>query len=158
MLNENDSSKIRCTASIAALPAKVWEALTSTAFTQQYWAGRHIVSTWKPGASVQMLKADGHVEWEGEIVKAAAPRLLTYTFLVPRVEPGATEPESLVTFELIPVSIATEVSLTHEGFPPDSANFRCMSKAWPAILGNLRNLLETGKTSELSAWEALQVS
>src|SRR4030095_8007184 len=137
-MNAADRTKFTCTSYICASPQRVWEALTSAAFTQQYWAGRHIVSTWKPGASVQMLKADGHVEWEGEIVKAAAPRVLSYPFLVPRVEPGATEPESLVTFELIPVSIATEVSLTHEGFPPDSANFRCMSKAWPAILGNLR--------------------
>lgn len=35
---------------IASTPEKVWEALTSSQFTSQYFFGRQVESDWKAGA------------------------------------------------------------------------------------------------------------
>jgi uncharacterized protein YndB with AHSA1/START domain len=153
-MNTHDRSKFTYTSRIAASPERIWEALTSAAFTQKYWAGRHIVSTWKPGASVQMLNPDGSVDWEGEVLKAAAPRVLSYTFLAPRFEPGATEPASRVTIELIPEGAAVRLTLTHDEFSPDSKTCDCVSQGWPAILDNLKRWMETGTAIDSPAWTA----
>jgi uncharacterized protein YndB with AHSA1/START domain len=153
-MNATDRSKFTCTSCIAASPEKVWEALTSAAFTQKYWAKRHIVSTWKPGASVQLLNPDGTVDWEGEVIKAAPPRVLSFTFSAPRVELGATEPPSSVTIELDPEDGGVRLILTHEGFGPESRTCDLVSRGWPAVFGNLKSLLETGKAVAAPAWAA----
>jgi uncharacterized protein YndB with AHSA1/START domain len=150
-MNSIDQSAFTYTDHVAAPPEKVWEALTSPAATQQYWAGRNIVSAWKPGASIQMLKPDGTVDWEGEIITANPPRLLSYTFLVPLVEPGATEPPSSVRIELAPDREGTRLTLTHEGFGPESRVCECVRAGWPEVLGNLKKLVETGRAAALPA-------
>ena len=43
---------------IATTPEKLWQALTDGAFTQQYWAGTRLDSTWAPGASVTFRMGD----------------------------------------------------------------------------------------------------
>jgi uncharacterized protein YndB with AHSA1/START domain len=153
-MNTHERSKITYTNTIAASPEKIWGALTSAAFTQKYWAGRHIVSTWKPGASVQLLNPDGTVDWEGEVLKAAAPRVLSFTFLAPRFEPGVTEPPSRVTIELNQEGSGTRLTLVHDGFSPDSKTCECVSQGWPAILDNLKSWIETGKALDSPAWTA----
>jgi uncharacterized protein YndB with AHSA1/START domain len=65
---------------IATTPEKLWEALTSAEFTRQYWADGSIHSDWKVGSSVKLLKADGELDWRGEILQADPPRVLAYTF------------------------------------------------------------------------------
>jgi len=153
-MNANNPAKFTYTSYVAAAPEKVWEALTSPACTERYWAGRHIVSNWKPGASVQMLKPDGSVDWEGEVIKAAPPHVLAYTFLAPRVEPGATEPPSHVTVELVSQDKAVRLTLTHDGFEPDSKTYDSIAQGWPAILSSLKSLVETGKAIEFPAWKS----
>ena len=131
-----------------------WEALTSAAFTHAYWAGRHIVSTWKPGASVQLLNPDGSVDWEGEVVTVTPPRVLSYTFEAPRVELGATEPPSRVMFDIQPEGAGARLSLIHDGFAPGSKTHDRVSDGWPGILSNLKSLLETGKAVDSPQWRA----
>jgi len=150
-MNVTDRAKFTYTIYIAASPGKVWEALTTAAFTEQYWAGRHIVSAWKPGASIQML-ADGNVDWEGEVITITPPRLLAFTFLAPRFKPGATEPPTRVTLELVPQEAAVRLTLTHEGFEPESKAFEAICLGWPAILSSLKSLVETGKGIDFPSW------
>lgn len=149
----SDWPKFTYTSYITASPEKVWEALTSAVHTQQYWAGRHIVSAWKPGASVQLLNPDGSVDWEGEIITAASPRTLSYTFLVPRVEPGATEPASRVTIELDQYHEGVRLALLHEGFGSASTIYERVKEGWPAILSGLKSLVENGKAMASPAWK-----
>jgi uncharacterized protein YndB with AHSA1/START domain len=57
------------------------------------------------------------------------------------------EPISRVAFEIEPAT-ETSVKLTvvHDGFAPDSEMLKGISQGWPAILSNLKTLLETGET------------
>lgn len=151
-MNSHDQSKFTHTSYFGAPPEKIWEALTSAAFTEKYWAGRHIVSNWKPGASVQMLNPDGSVDWEGEVLKAASPQVLSFTFQVPRFELGTTEPPSRVTIELTPEGQGTRLTLAHDEFSLESRTFDCVSQSWPAILDNMKRWVETGKAIDSPAW------
>jgi uncharacterized protein YndB with AHSA1/START domain len=126
---------------IASTPEKIWEALTGGDFTAQYWGGRRIESDWKPGSAVKHRQEDGSYEWQGEVLEADPPKLLSYTFDV--LDDG--EPASRVTFELVPFMGHVRLTLTHDDFEPGSKTFEGISQGWPAILSSLKSLLETGK-------------
>lgn len=142
---------------IAATPEKVWEALTSGEFTQQYWAGRRIQSDWQAGSPVRLVKEDGGLDWHGEVLAAEPPKLLSYTFNVDDddcecefsehdTQAGlATEKASRVTLELTPMNKQVKLTVTHDQFEPGSAVLKGVSQGWPGILSNLKTLLETGQ-------------
>ena len=58
----------------------------------------------------------------------------------------AAEPRSKVTFELEPAGPLVKLTVVHDGFEPGSAVLSSVSQGWPAILSNLKTLLETGQT------------
>jgi uncharacterized protein YndB with AHSA1/START domain len=140
---------------IATTPERLWEALTGGEFTYQYWGGRRIQSDWKPGSPVRHVKEDGSVDWQGEVLRADPPRLLSYTFEVRpdsakrevagRLVDDATEPPSRVTFELSPFMDKVKLTLTHDDFTPGSKVLEGVSQGWPAILSSLKSLLERGE-------------
>ncbi|WP_438028692.1 SRPBCC family protein [Sorangium sp. So ce233] len=125
---------------IASTPEKVWEALTTGEFTRQYWGGRTIQSEWKPGSAVKHIKEDGSFDWEGEVLAAERPKLLSYTF-------GNVlgERPSRVTFELALFGAHVKLTLTHDQFDEGSKVLPAISNGWPAILSSMKSLLETGK-------------
>jgi uncharacterized protein YndB with AHSA1/START domain len=125
---------------------KLWTALTSGDFTEQYWGGRRITSDWTVGAPVRHLQADGVAEWEGEVLQCDPPRLLSYTF----VWPGG--PKTRVTFEIQPTPTVVRLVVTHEGFEGYRKGLEGISFGWPAILSSLKSLLETGKPLDLNWW------
>ena len=58
----------------------------------------------------------------------------------------AAEPRSKVTFELEPAGPLVKLTVVHDGFEPGSLVLSSVSQGWPAILSNLKTLLETGET------------
>jgi hypothetical protein len=42
-----------------------------------------------------------------------------------------------------------ELTVTHDGFAPNSTVLPAVSEAWPAVLSSLKTLLETGSTCGL---------
>jgi hypothetical protein len=46
---------------------------------------------------------------------------------------------------LEPYGAVVKLTLTHEGFDEGSKMLPAVSKGWPAILSNLKSLLETGR-------------
>lgn len=143
---------------IATTSEKLWEALTSAEFTQQYWGRdwprigsiRSIESDWKAGSPVRMVLGDGEVEWWGEVLQADPPRTLSYTFCV---EMG-TETRSRVRFEIEPSGPVVKLTLTHDRFEPEAtaeALAGAISSGWPAILSSMKTLLERGRALELGA-------
>lgn len=141
---------------IATTADKLWEALTSGAFTYQYWGGRRIESDWRVGSAVRHVKEDGGLDWRGEVLAADPPRLLSYTFEVvdaeecglegePGAEAEAQEPASRVTFEIRPFMGRVKLTVTHDRFEPGSKVLAGVSQGWPAILSSLKSLLERGE-------------
>ena len=61
------------------------------------------------------------------------------------------EPRSKVTFAIEPFGGTVKLTVVHDDFVPDSEMLKGIREAWPAILPNLKTLLETGQTLPLAA-------
>ena len=79
-----------------------------------------------------------------EDVEADRPRRLSYTFQHITNEEARRERPSRVTFVLEPFGKLVKLTLTHEGFAPDSVVLNGISKGWPAIMSSLKSMLESG--------------
>lgn len=133
---------------IGAPPERVWDALTQSEFTRQYWGGGVIESEWKVGSKIT-VKAEGtRMDVAGEILQCEKPKLLSYTW---KTATTGNEPPSRVTFELQGMGWATRLTLTHDQFPEGSKSLEAISSGWPGILANMKTLLETGKPL-ISSW------
>ncbi|QOZ75091.1 ATPase [Bradyrhizobium sp. CCBAU 53351] len=129
---------------IETTPEKLWEALTSSAFTRQYWFDTEVRSDWKVGSPFALVMG-GKVTDTGEILEADRPRRLSYTFKHELMEEMRNEAATKVVFTLAPFGNLVKLTVTHEGFAAGSKLLDGISKGWPAILSGLKSLLETGK-------------
>ena len=129
---------------IETTPEKLWEALTSSAFTRQYWFDTEVRSDWKVGSPFALVMG-GKVTDTGEILEADRPRRLSYTFKHELMEEMRNEAATKIVFTLAPFGNLVKLTVTHEGFAAGSKLLDGISKGWPAILSGLKSLLETGK-------------
>lgn len=135
---------------IATTPEKLWEALTKGDFTKTYWFGRDLQSDWKKGSSVIFKDESGNITDKGLVLKCEPFTLLSYTFHYVNDTTNDQSPPT-VTFELKPIGSTVKLILKHENLPEsaffdESEGFRGINNGWPAILSNLKSLLETGRT------------
>jgi uncharacterized protein YndB with AHSA1/START domain len=140
---------------IATTPERLWQTLTDPEFTQKFFFGTRLESDWKVGSPF-VYRHNGAVTDEGTILRSEPPHLLSYSFHHVRLEELRAEAPSRVTFEIESLTDHPELSgpvvrltVTHEDFPPESKVLPAISTGWPAILSNLKTLLETGKPLDL---------
>jgi uncharacterized protein YndB with AHSA1/START domain/DNA-binding transcriptional ArsR family regulator len=136
---------------IAASAERVWEALTDADLTASYWGHRN-VSDWQPGSRWQHVRTDGSgiADVVGTVLEAQAPERLVLTF------PGSDEQRagtpSRVTFTVEQHQDVVRLTVTHEDLPTE-ADREAVSLGWPAVLANLKSLLETGRVLPQAPWE-----
>ena len=131
---------------IASTAEKVWAALTSPEFTQQYFFGRSIELEPKIGGTFILRMPDGRVDVQGKVVAYDPPRKLSVTWRVEWIEEMRKLPECLVTYEVEALDGGVRLTMTeaHQWDVPD-AILAGGRMGWPAILSSLKSLLETGK-------------
>ena len=129
---------------IKTTPEKLWDALTSSEFSKRYWFDTELRSDWKVGSSFALVM-NGTTTDVGEILEANRPRRLSYTFRHVLKDDLGAEPATKVVFRLEPHGDLVKLTLTHEGFADGSKLLDGISKGWPAILSNLKSLLESGR-------------
>jgi uncharacterized protein YndB with AHSA1/START domain len=134
---------ISITIYIASTPEKVWSALTDPNITERYWGGTRIESDWRAGSKV-FYRRNGQVTDEHELLTCEPPRRFSHTFH-PLFGEFAKEPPSRVAFEIVPGGSVVRLTMTHDGFPKNSAVYQACSGAWPMLLSSLKTLLETGE-------------
>lgn len=133
---------------IASTPEQVWEALTSSPFTVQYFFGRQVESDWNAGASWLLRKPDGTVDVRGIVQESNPPHRLVVTWNVTGHPDLKDLPECIVSYEIEPVGdhvvrlTMTEVHPT----PIPAYLLEGGRKGWPMILSGLKSLLETGRS------------
>ena len=132
---------------IKATPEAIWDAITKPEFTQRYFYGTAIDSTFEAGAPYISRTADGeHVMVEGEIVEASPPRRLVHSWLALYDEEMGKEQPSRVAWEIEPqdggVCLLTVVHDRLEDVPKTAAGVA--GAGWMHILSGLKTLLETG--------------
>jgi uncharacterized protein YndB with AHSA1/START domain/DNA-binding transcriptional ArsR family regulator len=135
---------------IHASAEQVWQALTDADLTARYW-GHANVSDWQPGSAWEHRRADGSgvVDVVGKVITAEPPTRLAITF---DDAPGTPREPSVVTFLVEPHQDIVRLTVTHENLA-NQEMFSGISQGWPAVLANLKSLLETGETLPQAPWE-----
>jgi uncharacterized protein YndB with AHSA1/START domain len=131
---------------IAAPADKIWAALTRGEFTRQYFFGMQIASDWKVGSTFQLVRPDGKLDVSGRVLQSDPPRLLSFTWHLESDERAAKLPDCIVSYGLEELGGVVRLTLT-EAHPnlPDERLLEGGRRGWPAILGGLKTLLETGR-------------
>lgn len=148
---------------INTTPEELWQALTDGAFIRRYFGGGGPDSRWQVGSPVRWSMQNEQPQDLDQVVLESEPgKRLSYTWhnyqpemkewfgwSDERFEELVKEPRATVTFDIEPAGAAVKLTVTHEGFAPDSEMLKGVSSGWPAILSNLKTLLETGETLPL---------
>ena len=136
---------------IESTPEKVWHALTDADLTARYW-GHSNVSDWQEGSTWEHRRTDGSgvADVVGTVVESRPPHRLVTTWSDPATRDPATT--STVTFDIQPHGGIVRLTVTHEDLATDQ-DLRDVSGGWPAVLSNLKSLLETGHPLPNLPWE-----
>jgi uncharacterized protein YndB with AHSA1/START domain len=135
---------------IESTPESVWHALTDADLTAAYW-GHANVSDWQPGSEWRHVRTDGSgiADVIGVVAEADPPRRLVTTWS----EPDASGKEaSRVTFLLEPLGPIVRLTVSHENLPSEEDR-ATVGHGWPAVLSNLKSLLENGRPLPRAPWE-----
>lgn len=137
---------------IAASADKVWNGLIDRELTKAYWEHEN-VSDWKPGSRWEHVRSDasGKVDIVGKVIEIDPPRRLVTSWASPADE-GDEAKHSRVTYEITPLGTDTRLTVTHSDLEAGSGMLAGISKGWPAVLSNLKTLLETGRTLSDKLW------
>ena len=130
---------------IRTTPQKVWEALTDPRFTRQYWLGTTVESGWKKGSPWKLTSADGTLTDSGEILEIDPPRRMVIGWQNEWDAELKAEGPSRCTIEVEPAGNAVKLTISHEIDRPKSKFITAVSSGWPAVLSNLKSLLEAGE-------------
>lgn len=129
---------------IRTTPERLWSALTSKEFAQQYWRGAIPEAEWKLGGAWKLVFPDGGVADAGEIVAFEPPKRLGIRWRNEWKAEFKAEGWSLCTMEIETVDEAVKLTVTHSIEREGSKFIEAVSGGWPQILSNLKSMLETG--------------
>lgn len=137
---------------IRASAEQVWHALTDADLTARYW-GHANVSDWQQGSTWEHRRTDGSgaVDVVGRVIKAEPPTRLVITF-DDASDAESPRESSVVTFLVEPHHDIVRLTVTHENLA-NPEMFSEVSHGWPAVLANLKSLLETGEVLPQAPWE-----
>jgi uncharacterized protein YndB with AHSA1/START domain len=136
---------------IATTPDKVWQAFMDTDVMAQYWVGptsecsRVNVSDWKRGSKWEHQRTDGTgtVDICGKVLEVSPPRRLVYSWSRP-ADVGDESKHSQVAIDIEPhIDGLVRLTVTHDAL--DAQMLAGVSGGWPAVLSNMKTLLETGR-------------
>jgi uncharacterized protein YndB with AHSA1/START domain len=134
---------------IRATSEKVWDALTKSEFTQQYWCNCRQDCTWVPGSNWKLMIPDGRAGDAGEVLEADKPRRLALRWRNEFMPALREEGFSICTMLIEPADkTPAKLTITHEMDRPKSKFIDAVSNGWPMILSSLKSLLETGDSLE----------
>ena len=129
---------------IKAAPERIWDALTQSELTLQYYFGATVESDWSVG-SPYAYSIDGAEAIIGTVLEADRPSRLSLTFDAQWDEDVSEDPPSQVTCEIESVGDElTKVSVVHT-FDGETATYGAVGGGMPLILSGLKTVLETGQ-------------
>jgi len=129
---------------IRTTPERLWSALTSSEFAQQYWRGARPEAEWKLGGAWKLALPDGRVCDAGEITAFEPAKRLGIRWRNEMMPEFKAEGWSLCTLEIERVDDTVKLTVTHSIEREGSKFIDAVSQGWPQVLSNLKSLLETG--------------
>jgi uncharacterized protein YndB with AHSA1/START domain len=131
---------------IVASGERVWEGLTASTFTRQYFFGRAVELEQRVGGLFRLVMEDGRIDTQGKVLACDPPRFLSVTWHVEWMEEFRRLPEAVVAFRIEP--LGDLVRLTVSEYHDESLDPKYLEggrQGWPLILSGLKTLLETGE-------------
>ena len=126
---------------ILATPEQIWDAITKSEFTQQYFYGARI-----DVRDGRRFSAIGEMEWDEEVLESDPPRRLVHGWNAGYDPDLASEAESRVTWEIEPQDGGiTKLTVVHDRLEGAPKTAESVAGGWMYILSGLKTLLETGK-------------
>ncbi len=127
----------------------MWDALTNGDLTEQYFFGSRVHSEWKEGSRITYSRGKKVTDW-GEILTYEPQKKLSFTWINKWDEEDREKP-TIATFLLKELNGTVRLTLRHENLEDadlveDEDTFVGFNNGWPAILSNLKTMLETGRT------------
>ena len=126
---------------IRATPEQIWDAITRSEFTQQYFYGARI-----DVRDGRRFSAIGDIEWDEEVLEADPPRKLVHQWMAGYDPDLAAEDASRVTWEIEPQDGGiTKLTVVHDQLEGAPKTAESVAGGWMYVLSGLKTLLETGK-------------
>src|SRR5262245_45444920 len=130
---------------IRTTPERLWSALTSKEFAQEYWRGAHPEAEWKVGGAWKLVFPDGRTADTGKILVFEPAKRLSIQWRNEFRPELKAEGWSVCTFEIESADgDAVKLTVTHTMERSGSKFIAAVSDGWPQILSNLKSLMETG--------------
>lgn len=143
MMSQNFTAK--STIKIAAVPSKVWNALTQPEMIKQYLYGTQVATDWKVGSPITYTGTWQGKAYQdkGKIVQIVPERLLVSTFWSALAGlPDTPENYKTVRYELSAVDNGTQLTITQDN--NDSLEEATHSEQnWKMVLDGIKKLLES---------------
>jgi len=137
---------------IRATVEQVWNGLIDRELTKAYW-GHYNQSDWQAGSRWDHVRSDGSgkIDTRGHIIEIDPPRKRVWSWAL---DSEADDPPkcSRVNYELVALGPDTKLTVTHSELEPESLMDRSVREGWPAVLSNLKSILETGQTLSDDEW------
>ena len=143
-MTEKGNSSFVYVTYIRTTPERLWSALTSSEFAQQYWRGARPEAEWKLGGAWKLALPDGRVCDAGEITAFEPAKRLGIRWRNEMMPEFKAEGWSLCTLEIERVDDTVKLTVTHSIEREGSKFIDAVSQGWPQVLSNLKSLLETG--------------
>jgi len=141
---------------IKATAEQVWNGLIDRELTKAYW-GHYNESDWQAGSRWEHVRSDGSgkIDTRGRIIEMDPPRKMVWSWAF---DSQADRPEQLsrVTYELASLGPDTKLTVTHSELEPGSPMDIGVREGWPAVLSNLKSILETGETLSEEQWPSAE--
>ncbi len=134
---------------IRTTPEALWSAITDPEQTRQYFYGTAVRSTWKKGATIEHVHADGNVALSGRILEIDPPRRLVTTFVAEHDDVARKDRPSRVTWEIEPRGDTCLLRVTHDDFDGETKTWHSVRLGWNPVLSGLKTLLETGRPLQI---------
>lgn len=131
---------------IRTTPERLWQALTDPEEQKGYWFGMHQESDWQPGAPWRMVRENGEVTDQGEVLEADPPRRLSLRWRNEFRPELKAEGFGLCVIELEPAEGGVvKLTIDHSIGVANAKLIEAVSGGWPKILSNLKSILEIGE-------------
>lgn len=134
---------------IQTTPDKLWNALIDPEMTKDYWWRHRNRSDWKPGSAWRHENYDDPtaVDVVGTVIESNPPHRLVLTWANPAKASDPTK-VSRVTFDIERLPHEVRLTVTHNETYPEMLS--AISTGWPAVLSNLKTMLETGRAMPMA--------
>ncbi len=129
---------------ISAGKAKVWEALTNSAWTKKYMFGYDVESDWKTGSPIlwQLNQGGQTYKRKGKVLLAERGKFLKFTDFNPNVDNENQESNhAIITYELTEYNGSTVLQVTDDCAGNDK-KYGESSQFWNSVLPKLKEILE----------------